>query len=223
MPASVDEAIRARVAVQEFSVKRVTKLFFDWIAKVEDKAVPQDQVYVVARAPHCPAVRARACTHDPTRDAMLPAARRARHGAPAHSEALLGDLVKELLKYQTQMEREATVVEREAHETRRYGALAEEIEGKIDSTQTELASLREEWEEERVRRRHREEYEQMKRLINEMETRAETQASIAQVEAEIGAIDADAERSQSHLDLRKKQFHLLLHTLHALQADIDAA
>ena len=39
MPASVDEAIRARVAVQEFSVKRVTKLFFDWIAKVEDKAM----------------------------------------------------------------------------------------------------------------------------------------------------------------------------------------
>lgn len=77
-------------------------------------------------------------------------------------------------------------------------------------------------EKERVVRQHKEEYEAIARLINELPSRQESENALAKLNGEISTLEQDEARLQGKTDLRTKQFHLLLHTVQDLQQVIAA-
>ncbi|MQM20904.1 hypothetical protein Taro_053934 [Colocasia esculenta] len=76
-------------------------------------------------------------------------------------------------------------------------------------------------EESKIERQHKEECEAIRRLIAMQPPRSETQKTIAALEKEIAALEAENAAAIRTLDLRKKQFSLLLHVVDELQNTIE--
>jgi THO complex subunit 7 len=95
-------------------------------------------------------------------------------------------------------------------------------ETSIESTKREIEELKVQLEQERVVRQHKEEYEAIARLINELPARQDTENAIAALEGDLSELERDENSLQQKMDLRTKQFHLLLHTVQDLQQMIAA-
>ena len=65
----------------------------------------------------------------------------------------------------------------------------------------------------KIERQHKEECKAIRKLIAAQPPRSETQKMITELEKEIAALDAENTAGSRLLELRKKQFALLLHVV----------
>ena len=86
---------------------------------------------------------------------------------------------------------------------------------------SEIDGLKAQLEESRAERRHKEECESVRKLIAAQPPRGRTQRAIAELESDIAALDAEDAAAARTLDLRRKQFALLLHVVDELQGTVE--
>jgi THO complex subunit 7 len=104
-------------------------------------------------------------------------------------------------------------VDANLREKHNFDELREEINRQILQAQTDIEMLKKQLEEAKIERRHKEECEAIRRLIAAQPPRSQTLKIISDLEKEIAALDSENTASSRMLELRKKQFALLLHVV----------
>ena len=108
-----------------------------------------------------------------------------------------------------------------AREAESYAGARTDVEDAVVKARGDIEELKTNLDSARLERQHKEEYEALRRLCMQYPSRAKTEAANTQLTKEIGTLEAEGEATASKLELRKKQFALLLHVVNELQDEIE--
>ncbi|KAJ0969318.1 hypothetical protein J5N97_022195 [Dioscorea zingiberensis] len=136
-------------------------------------------------------------------------------------ERLYKALLQEMTTFEVPLLKSKAVVEANLREKESYNELQEDIQQQILQAQADIEDLKKQLEESKIERQHKEECEAIRRLIALQPPRSETQKTISDLEKEIAMLEAENAAGVRTLDLRKKQFSLLLHVVDELQSTIE--
>ncbi|KAL6209318.1 hypothetical protein ACLB2K_020260 [Fragaria x ananassa] len=139
----------------------------------------------------------------------------------ADCEKLSKAFLQELSTFEIPLLKSKAVVDANLREKHNFDELREEINRQILQAQSDIETLKKQLEEAKIERRHKEECEAIRRLIAMQPPRSQTLKIISDLEKEIAALDSENTASSRMLELRKKQFALLLHVVDELQTTIE--
>lgn len=136
-------------------------------------------------------------------------------------ERLAKAFLQELTTFEIPLLKSKAVIDANLREKENFNELKDEITSQIHEVQEEIEDLKKQLEASKIERQHKEECEAIRKLIAMQPPRAETEKMIAELEKEIAALEAEDAATSRLLELRKKQFALLLHLVDELQATIE--
>ncbi|XP_076887901.1 THO complex subunit 7A-like [Bidens hawaiensis] len=139
----------------------------------------------------------------------------------ADCERLAKAFLQELRTFELPLVKTKAVIDANVREKENFNELNDEINRKIVEAQEDIEELKKLLEASKVERKHKEECETVRKLIAAQPPRSETQKVIDELEKEIAALEAENTASSRTLELRKKQFALLLHVVDELQNTIE--
>ncbi|XP_031482728.1 THO complex subunit 7A-like [Nymphaea colorata] len=129
--------------------------------------------------------------------------------------------LQEMATFELPLLKSKAVISANLREKDNFNELQEEINCQILQAQADIEDLKKQLEESKIERQHKEECEAIRRLISMQPPRSETQKYISDLEKEIAVLEAENTAGSRMLDLRRKQFALLLHVVDELQSTID--
>ncbi|KAK3194562.1 hypothetical protein Dsin_025872 [Dipteronia sinensis] len=129
--------------------------------------------------------------------------------------------LQELSTFEIPLLKSKAVIDANVREKENFNELKEEINRQISLAQADIEDLKKQLEESKIERQHKEECEAIRKLIGQQPPRSETQKIITDLEKEIAALEAENTAGSRLLELRKKQFALLLHVVDELQNTIE--
>ena len=106
-------------------------------------------------------------------------------------------------------------------EAKNYAKLYERIKLEISQAEEEIRQTKLDLVEARKVRRNRMEYDALAKVINKNPDRATQGRKIEDVKAELDNLKATEEALETKLESRKKQFNVLVQSIHNLQALLD--
>eukprot|EP00262_Sarcandra_glabra_P008174 TRINITY_DN21452_c0_g1_i1.p1 TRINITY_DN21452_c0_g1~~TRINITY_DN21452_c0_g1_i1.p1 ORF type:complete len:242 (+),score=74.18 TRINITY_DN21452_c0_g1_i1:153-878(+) len=136
-------------------------------------------------------------------------------------ERLYKAFLQEMTTFELPLLKSKAVIDANLREKENFNELEEEIHGQILQAKADIEDLKKQLEESKIERQHKEECEAIRRLVALQPARSETQKVISDLEKEIGLLDAENTAASRTLELRKKQFSLLLHVVDELQNTIE--
>ncbi|CAL1381334.1 unnamed protein product [Linum trigynum] len=129
--------------------------------------------------------------------------------------------LQELNTFEIPLLKSKAVIDANIKEKENFNDLKKEINKQILQAQDDIEDLKKLLEESKIERQHKEECEAIRKLIAMQPPRSETQKVITELEKEIVALETENTVGSRLLELRKKQFALLLHVVDELQNTID--
>ncbi|KAH7352442.1 hypothetical protein KP509_19G045300 [Ceratopteris richardii] len=136
-------------------------------------------------------------------------------------EKLYRTFLQELSSFELPLLKTKVVIAANRREQENFKELQAELSQKILETQADIENLKVQLEESKIERQHKEECEAIRRLIGAQPARSETQKVLDELTRELSALEAENLAASRTLDLRKKQFSLLLHVVDDLQSTIE--
>ncbi|KAF7144972.1 hypothetical protein RHSIM_Rhsim04G0005300 [Rhododendron simsii] len=136
-------------------------------------------------------------------------------------ERLAKAFLQELTTFELPLLKSKAVIDANLREKENFNELKDEINRQIIQAQADIKDLKKQLEESKIERQHKEECEAIRRLIGMQPPRSETQKIITDLEKEIAMLEAENTAGSRTLELRKKQFALLLHVVDELQNTIE--
>ena len=106
-------------------------------------------------------------------------------------------------------------------EAQHYEMLYEKIKLEINQAEEEIRQTKEDLVKARKVRKNRMEYDALAKVINKNPDRSTQGKKIEEVKAELDDLKAAEEALETKLESRKKQFHVLVQSIHNLQALLD--
>merc|ERR1712080_315216 len=106
-------------------------------------------------------------------------------------------------------------------EAENYEKLYEKIKNDISQAETQIKQTKEEVVQARKIRRNRMEYDALAKVINKNPDRATQGKKIKEIKADLESLRATEASLEDKLESRKKQFHVLVQSIHNLQALLD--
>jgi THO complex subunit 7 len=91
------------------------------------------------------------------------------------------------------------------------------IQSKLKEAESDIAEAKSELEQARLVRRNRMEYDAVAKTIQAYPSRQESGKNIADVTAHLERLKEEEEELDAKLQQRKKQFHVLVNSIHQLQ------
>ncbi|WVY92976.1 hypothetical protein V8G54_032064 [Vigna mungo] len=137
-------------------------------------------------------------------------------------EKLARAFLQELTTFEIPLLKSKAIVEANVREKENFNELKEEMNRQILQAQADIEDLKKQLEESKVERRHKEECEAIRKLIALQPPRSETMKVISELEKEIAALDTENTAGSRLLELRKKQFALLLHVVRLVSKKLHA-
>ncbi|KAL6660302.1 hypothetical protein ACP70R_002424 [Stipagrostis hirtigluma subsp. patula] len=136
-------------------------------------------------------------------------------------ERLYKAFLQEINTFELPLLKSKAVVDANIREKESFNELQVEIERQILQAQTDIEDLKKQLERSKIERQHKEECEAIRKMISLQPPRSETEKLIADLEKEIADLEAENVACIRTLELRKKQFALLLHVVEELQISIE--
>lgn len=136
-------------------------------------------------------------------------------------ERLAKTFLQELTTFEIPLLKSKAVVDANLKEKENFNELNDEINRQIVQAQADVEDLKKQLEESKIKRQHKEECEAIRKLIAMQPPRSETQKSLTKLENEIAMLEMENTAASRTLELRKKQFALLLHVVDELQNTIE--
>ncbi|XP_022898942.1 THO complex subunit 7A-like [Olea europaea var. sylvestris] len=143
--------------------------------------------------------------------------------ADNHSDCdrLTKAFLQEINTFEIPLLKSKAVIDANNREKENFNELKDEINKQILQAQADIEDLKKQLEESKTERQHKEECEAIRKLIAMQPPRSETQKTITDLEKEIEILEAENTAGSRTLELRKKQFSLLLHVVDELQINIE--
>ncbi|KAF6151680.1 hypothetical protein GIB67_001963 [Kingdonia uniflora] len=136
-------------------------------------------------------------------------------------EKLYKAFLQEMATFELPLLKSKAVVDANLREKENFNELQEELHRQILQAQTDIEDLKNQLKDSKIERQHKEECEAIRKLIAMQPPRSETQKIITDLEKEITMLEAENTAASRMLELRKKQFSLLLHVVDELQNTIE--
>ncbi|KJE90103.1 hypothetical protein CAOG_01454 [Capsaspora owczarzaki ATCC 30864] len=199
-----DEALKQRLILDE---KRFNDLLRDvrkWMAPSEPAAsstpVPmaeEDEASAAATASVAPL---------PSQDELIEA-----------NLVLKESLLAGIATIQSTIAKSSLVVQMNTLQMAQLDATEARIQSEVEATRREISELKQTLELEKQLRANRQVYNKKASEVLKWESRTEAQNRIRRIEEEIQASQAEREKVEARIQLRQRQFSLLLHAAHQLQ------
>ncbi|XP_017892183.1 THO complex subunit 7 homolog [Ceratina calcarata] len=106
-------------------------------------------------------------------------------------------------------------------ELKSYENLSKEIEIQIEEAKKDIETTKAELQDAKRVRKNRIEYDVLAKVINEQPDRVETNLKLATLREELGKLKEKSEQLEQKLGMRRKQFHVLISSIHSLQGMLD--
>eukprot|EP00897_Mesotaenium_endlicherianum_P006770 jgi/Mesen1/6120/ME000311S05208 len=139
----------------------------------------------------------------------------------AECEKAYRALLQELATFELPLSKTQAVIDANRREQESFHVLQQELDSQIIQAQGDIAQLKVQLDGARAERRHLEDCENRRRMISAQPGRRHTEAAIAELEEELVALEAANLAGLRQLDLRKKQFSLLMHLVEELQSTVE--
>ncbi|XP_068659827.1 THO complex subunit 7B-like [Aristolochia californica] len=136
-------------------------------------------------------------------------------------ERLFKAFLQEMVTFELPLLKSKAVIDANLREKESFNELQEQIQSQILQARADIEDLKKQLEESKIERQHKEECEAIRRLVALQPPRSETQNIISDLEKEIACLEAEDVATSRTLELRKKQFSLLLHVVDELQNNIE--
>ncbi|XP_014359274.2 THO complex subunit 7 homolog [Papilio machaon] len=108
-----------------------------------------------------------------------------------------------------------------AAELKSYESLSKILENGIEVAKNNIEKSKADLAQAKTVRKNRIEYDVLAKVISEQPDRKETLERLATLKKELSSLEASKQQLESRLALRKKQFHVLVTSIHQLQAILD--
>ncbi|XP_034253924.1 THO complex subunit 7 homolog [Thrips palmi] len=108
-----------------------------------------------------------------------------------------------------------------AEELHNYEEWSKKIELDIATAKQDIEKTKRELKNARTVRRNRIEYDLLAKVITEQPDRRKTNEELSQLREDLSALQATREALEKKLNMRRKQFHVLLSSMHQLQTLLD--
>lgn len=108
-----------------------------------------------------------------------------------------------------------------AAELESYEALSKVLESGIEVVKGSIEKSKADLTQAKTVRKNRTEYDVLAKVINEQPDRKETLERLSTLKMELANLESTKQQLESRLALRKKQFHVLVTSIHQLQALLD--
>lgn len=139
----------------------------------------------------------------------------------ADSQVSHDRMLAQLAQCEFAMTKSELAAQMSAAELQNYKNLSQEIEKKILTAKEDIEKTKVELQEAKTVRKNRIEYDVLAKIINEQPDRKETDEKLSQLKKELGNLEEVREQLERKLDMRRKQFHVLVASIHQLQSMLD--
>jgi THO complex subunit 7 len=136
-------------------------------------------------------------------------------------EKLYRSFLQELATFELPLLKTKAVIDANRREQDNFKELHVELNQQISQAQRDIEDLKLQLEEAKVERQHKEECEAIRKLIAAQSPRAVTQKQLNDLDKELVQLEAENYAASRTIELRKKQFGLLLHVVDDLQTTLD--
>ncbi|XP_070164885.1 THO complex subunit 7 homolog [Polyergus mexicanus] len=102
-----------------------------------------------------------------------------------------------------------------------YEKLSKEIEIQIEEAKEDIEKTKIELQDAKRVRKNRIEYDVLAKVINEQPDRLKTDIKLATLQQELATLKEKSEQLEHKLEMRRKQFHVLISSIHSLQGMLD--
>ncbi|XP_039288135.1 THO complex subunit 7 homolog isoform X4 [Nilaparvata lugens] len=106
-------------------------------------------------------------------------------------------------------------------ELENYKNLSTQIASDIEKAKEEIETTKTKFKEAKTIRKNRVEYEVLAKIINEQPDRKQTCEVLSQIQKELRNLEETKAQLDKKWDLRRKQFHVLVSSIHQLQGLLD--
>ena len=110
----------------------------------------------------------------------------------------------------------AAVMDMNLKEMERCERVYGDIEGKLERARRQITELKEGLQRSRIIRRHRQEYDALAKVILKHPARQNSHERIEELQSRLAELKGQHKALEDKMVLRRKQFHLLVHSLHSL-------
>mmetsp|Transcript_22078 Transcript_22078/g.63293 ORF Transcript_22078/g.63293 Transcript_22078/m.63293 type:complete len:270 (+) Transcript_22078:39-848(+) len=129
-------------------------------------------------------------------------------------------LQRELRLHALEMRKITLVADAAHNELAQYEEATRQIDADVSATRAEIDRLQTELTYEKKVRQNREEYESLAKMANVRPARRQTEEKLRQVQEEMSRIAEEEAANIAELEVRSKQFHLLMQTVNDLKSTI---
>lgn len=136
---------------------------------------------------------------------------------PEESNNTYQKMLSVLAQCEMTMEKTAEVYDMHAKEQEHYEMLNRQIEQQIQEAYVHIADCKNELLTAKCVRRNRQEYDALAKVIQQHPDRQETMRKLEELDKELESYKETKQSLQSKLELRRKQFHLLVVSLHEME------
>ncbi|XP_058793840.1 THO complex subunit 7 homolog [Phymastichus coffea] len=106
-------------------------------------------------------------------------------------------------------------------ELKNYEEMSKQIEVEIEEAKKNIETTKVELQEAKQVRKNRIEYDVLAKVINEQPDRQQTNIKLASLQKELETLKEKSQHLEQKLEMRRKQFHVLISSIHSLQAMLD--
>ncbi|CAD6208609.1 GSCOCG00010589001-RA-CDS [Cotesia congregata] len=106
-------------------------------------------------------------------------------------------------------------------ELKNYKKLYEDIGIEIEQAKKDIETTKAELQEAKQIRKNRIEYDVLAKVINEQPDRRKTNLKLETLKQELGFLKEKSEQLEHKLEMRRKQFHVLMSSIHSLEEMLD--
>ncbi|OWR42058.1 THO complex subunit 7 homolog [Danaus plexippus] len=140
---------------------------------------------------------------------------------PEESKATHDRMLAQLAQCEFAVTKSQLGSEMMAAELKSYEALSKILENGIEVAKGNIEKSKSDLTQAKTVRKNRIEYDVLAKVISEQPDRKETLERLSTLKMELSNLEGTRQQLESRLSLRKKQFHVLVTSIHQLQALLD--
>lgn len=130
-------------------------------------------------------------------------------------------ILSQLAQSEIAMVKSAQVYKMNEQEQTHYNQLNTDIEAQIKDAITNIAECKNELSQAKRIRKNRQEYDALAKVIQEHPDRQDTLKQLEALDRELSSLKDAKESLHQKLELRKKQFHVLISAIHEMQKIVE--
>ncbi|KAL5013483.1 hypothetical protein ScPMuIL_007753 [Solemya velum] len=137
------------------------------------------------------------------------------------SDATLQRILSMTSQCEYTMEKSVQVYQMNLKEHKNYEQLTKQIEQQIKDAQEKISECKQELQQAKRIRKNRQEYDALAKVIQRHPDRQETTKQLDSLDKELSTLEDTKESLEHKLELRKKQFHVLIAAIHEMQRILE--